>query len=77
MNQCRSRPKLSENFECHWSIPISGEIHMDQSLVHTFSSLLKRGCANSVVGLELAERSLRGCWEEFSEASLSYFSRKR
>ena len=37
MDQCRSRPKLSENFECHWSIPISGEIHMDQSLVHTFS----------------------------------------
>ena len=29
--------KLSENFERHWSIRISGEIHMDQSLVHTFS----------------------------------------
>ena len=37
MDQCRSRAKLSENFERHWSIPISGEIHMDQSLVHTFS----------------------------------------
>ena len=37
MDQCRSRLKLSENFERHWSIPISGEIHMDQSLVHTFS----------------------------------------
>ena len=37
MDQYRSRPKLSENFERHWSIPISGEIHMDQSLVHTFS----------------------------------------
>ena len=37
MDQCRSRPKLSENFERHWSIPISGEIHMYQSLVHTFS----------------------------------------
>ena len=37
MDQCRSRLKLSENFECHWSIRISGEIHMDQSLVHTFS----------------------------------------
>ena len=36
MDQYRSRPKLSENFERHWSIPISGEIHMDQSLVHTF-----------------------------------------
>ena len=37
MDQCRSRLKLSENFERHWSILISGEIHMDQSLVHTFS----------------------------------------
>ena len=37
MDQCRSRPKLSENFEGHWSIPFPGEIHMDQSLVHTFS----------------------------------------
>ena len=37
MDQCRSRLKLSENFERHWSIRISGEIHMDQSLVHTFS----------------------------------------
>ena len=37
MDQYRSRLKLSENFERHWSIPISGEIHMDQSLVHTFS----------------------------------------
>ena len=37
MDPCRSRLKLSENFERHWSIPISGEIHMDQSLVHTFS----------------------------------------
>ena len=37
MDQYRSRPKLSENFEDHWSIPILGEIHMDQSLVHTFS----------------------------------------
>ena len=37
MDQCRSRPKLSENFESHWSIPFPGEIHMDQSLVHTFS----------------------------------------
>ena len=36
MDQYRSRLKLSENFERHWSIPISGEIHMDQSLVHTF-----------------------------------------
>ena len=32
-----TRLKLSENFERHWSILISGEIHMDQSLVHTFS----------------------------------------
>ena len=32
-----SRPKLSENFEGHWSIPLPGEIQMDQSLVHTFS----------------------------------------
>ena len=38
MDQCRSRLKLSENFERHWSILISGEIHMDPSLVHTFSS---------------------------------------
>ena len=37
MDQYRSRLKLSENFECHWSIRISGEIHMDQSLVHIFS----------------------------------------
>ena len=37
MDQCRSRLKLSENFERHWSILISGEIHMDQSLVHIFS----------------------------------------
>ena len=37
MDQYRSRPKLSENFAGHWSIPFSGEIHMDQSLVHTFS----------------------------------------
>ena len=37
MDQCRSRLKLSENFERHWSILISGEIRMDQSLVHTFS----------------------------------------
>ena len=37
MDQCRSRLKLWENFERRWSIPISGEIHMDQSLVHTFS----------------------------------------
>ena len=32
-----SRLKLSENFQDHWSIRILGEIHMDQSLVHTFS----------------------------------------
>ena len=38
MDQYRSRLKLSENFERHWSIRISGEIHVDQSLVHTFSS---------------------------------------
>ena len=25
------------DFERHWSVRISGEIHMDQSLVHTFS----------------------------------------
>ena len=37
MDQYRSRPKLSENFERHWSIRTSGEIHMDQSLVHAFS----------------------------------------
>ena len=37
MDQYRSRLKLSQNFERHWSILISGEIHMDQSLVHTFS----------------------------------------
>ena len=37
MDRCWSRPKLSENFERHCSIRISGEIHMDQSLVHTFS----------------------------------------
>ena len=37
MDQCRSRLKLSESFERHWSIQISGENHMDQSLVHTFS----------------------------------------
>ena len=37
MDQYRSRLKLSESFERHWSIRISGEIHMDQSLVHTFS----------------------------------------
>ena len=37
MDQYRSRPKLSENFEQNWSIQMSGEIHMDQSLVHTFS----------------------------------------
>ena len=36
MDQCLSRLKLSENLERHWSIQISGEIHMDQSLVHTF-----------------------------------------
>ena len=30
MDQCRSRLKLSENFERHWSIPFPGEIHMDQ-----------------------------------------------
>ena len=36
MDQYRSRLKLSENFERHWSIRISGEIHMDQSLVHNF-----------------------------------------
>ena len=37
MNQCRSRQKLLESFERHWSLLISGEIPMDQSLVHTFS----------------------------------------
>ena len=37
MDQHRSRLKLSENFERRWSMQISGEIHMDQSLVHTFS----------------------------------------
>ena len=37
MDQYRSRLKLSENFERQWSIRISGEIRMDQSLVHTFS----------------------------------------
>ena len=37
MDQYRSRLKLSENFERHWSILISRELHMDQSLVHTFS----------------------------------------
>ena len=37
MDQYRSRLKLSENFERHWSIPFPGDIHMDQSLVHTFS----------------------------------------
>ena len=37
MDQYQSRLKLSENFERHWSIQISGEIHMDQSLVYTFS----------------------------------------
>ena len=33
MDQYRSRLKLSENFERHWSIPISGEIDVDQSLL--------------------------------------------
>ena len=37
MDQYRSRPKDSENFEGRWSIPFPGEIHMDRSLVHTFS----------------------------------------
>ena len=37
MDQCRSRLKLSENFERHWSIRILGEIHMDHPLVHNFS----------------------------------------
>ena len=37
LDQCRPRLNLSENFERHWSIRISGEIRMDQSLVHTFS----------------------------------------
>ena len=37
MDQYRSRLKLSENFERHWSVLILGEIRMDQSLVHTFS----------------------------------------
>ena len=37
MDQYRSRLKLSENFQDHWSMQISGEIDMDQSLVHTFS----------------------------------------
>ena len=37
MDRYRSRLKLSENSERHWSILTSGEIHMDQSLVHTFS----------------------------------------
>ena len=41
MDQYRSRLKVSENFEGHWSISFPGEIHMDQSLVHTFS------CGNS------------------------------
>ena len=35
MDQCRSRLKLSENFEHHWSIQITKNV--DQSLVHTFS----------------------------------------
>ena len=30
MDQYRSRLKLSENFERHWSIPFPGEIRMDQ-----------------------------------------------
>ena len=34
MDQYRSRQKPSENFERHCSIRISGQIHMDQSLVH-------------------------------------------
>ena len=37
MDQHRSRLKLSENFERHWSILDLGDIHMDQSLVHAFS----------------------------------------
>ena len=35
MDQCRSRLKLSENFQDLWSMRISGEVHMDQSLIHT------------------------------------------
>ena len=31
MDQYRSRLKLSENFERHWSIPFPGEIHMDNN----------------------------------------------
>ena len=30
MDQYRSRPKLSQNFEGHWSIPFPGETRMDQ-----------------------------------------------
>ena len=37
IDQCRSRLKLSKNFERHWSILILRDVHMDQSLVHTFS----------------------------------------
>ena len=37
VDQYRLRLKLSENFEWHWSMLISGEIHMDQSLLHNFS----------------------------------------
>ena len=43
MDQHRSRLKLSGNFEHHWSILISGEIHVDQSLVHTFSWGISNG----------------------------------
>ena len=37
MDQSLSRLKLSENFERHWSMRISGETSMEQSLVHIFS----------------------------------------
>ena len=40
MDQYRSRLKLSENFERHWPIQISGEIHRDQAFLLTVGSFL-------------------------------------
>ena len=37
MDQYRSETETFEELQDHWSTPISGEIHMDQSLVHNFS----------------------------------------
>ena len=73
MDQYRSRLKLSENFERHWSIQISGEIHMDQSLVHTFSWGNSYGPMVLKVLLKLPPHTGTGPWMALPSIELAGF----